>query len=423
VSIDFADRIDIYKSAQPVIFGNMSFGAVNLVPKRIQEEGLLARYRGSFGKYSTLIQQGEFGGRKDRWDFYVTGSYRKSDGHRDNADGAVGQVYGSVGVALTEGWSLVAQLSHSDGWANDPGQVGIAPTPQTEHYETNAQLYLIKLSHRTDKWLGDFKFYYDDGFGDWLQWDRDLGESFRSVTDYDNYGFRFRERYIPWEKGEVLFGYDHDIYGGNFVEKRLGGNRSVTNLNFRNAAPYLMFSHSFGEELSLVPSVGVRFNSSRYFGSNWGPQAGLSLGHQNTKIYANYAHGFNLPGVWSAISYGNWGRGDQWKDLSAETVDHYEIGLAHVFSRQFRTNVSFFHDNVKDALRLVPPPPPPPLFANIGAYESTGGEINLEAMPFDILLLYLGSNYTNTRPSNVPFAPKWTWVGGTSVMSLLKCRI
>ncbi|MGW8179040.1 MAG: TonB-dependent receptor, partial [bacterium] len=401
MSIDFADRIDIYKSAQPVLFGNMSFGAVNVVPKNIKKEGLFARYRGSFGEYNTLLQQGEFGGRKDRWDFYLTGSYRRSDGHRGNADGRVGQFYGSVGAELNDAWSLSAQFSHSDGWANDPGQVGIPPTPETERYETNAQLYLIKLSHNTGKWQGDFKFYYDDGLGDWFQWDRDLSEPFRSVTNYDNYGFRFRERYIPWEKGELLFGYDHDIYGGNFVEKRLVGDRSSTELSFRNAAPYVMLSHIFGDDLRWIPSLGVRFNSSRYFGSNWGPQAGLSLEYHRTKAYANYAHGFNLPGVWTAISYGNWGRGDQWKELSAETVDHYEIGLTHAFSNQFRVGISFFHDSVEDALRLVPPPPPPPLFANIGDYTATGGEMNVEVMPLDFLLLYLGGNYTATRPLNI----------------------
>jgi len=89
------------------------------------------------------------------------------------------------------------------------------------------------------------------------------------------------------------------------------------------------------------------------------------------KAYANYAHAFNLPGVWTAIFYGDWGRRDQWKELSAETVDHYEIGLTHVFSKQFQAGIFFFHDSVEDALRLVHPPPPSPLFANIGDYEAT----------------------------------------------------
>jgi iron complex outermembrane receptor protein len=184
-----------------------------------------------------------------------------------------------------------------------------------------------------------------------------------------------------------------------------------------------MFSHVFGGNLRLVPSVGVRFNNSRYFSSNWGPQAGLSLEYQNTKVYTNYSHGFNLPGVWAAISYGNWGRGDQWQDLEAETVDHYEIGVTHDFSNRFRAGISIFHDGVQNALRIVPPPPPPPLFANTGDYEATGGEINFEVMPMDVLLLYLGGNYTNTRPSNIPYAPKWTWVGGTSLRMGLRWRL
>ncbi|MBW2059797.1 MAG: hypothetical protein JRJ26_20115 [Deltaproteobacteria bacterium] len=415
VSIDLADHIDIYKSAQPVLFGNMSFGAVNIVPKRTQREGFQARYQGSFGEYNTLVQKGEFSGRKDRWDFFLTGSYRRSDGHREKADGRVVQLYGNLGVALNEAWSLTTHISHSDGWANDPGQVGVSPPPRNERYETNDQFYLVKLSHAYGKWQGSFKFYYENGLGDWFQWDRDVDEPFQSVTNYDNYGFRFREQYLPWERGEILFGYDNDTYGGDFVERWQSDDRLQTDLSFRSSAPYVMYSHVFGDDLKITPSAGVRFNNSRFFGNNWGPQAGLKLEWKRSQVHVNYAHGFNLPGVWSAIFYDDWGRGDQWKDLRAEKLDHYEIGLIHSFSKQFQAGISFFYDDVKDALRFVPPPPPPPLFANLGDYKTTGGEINLEAMPLDTLILYLGGNYMNTNPSNVPYAPRWTWVTGASL--------
>jgi len=41
----------------------------------------------------------------------------------------------------------------------------------------------------------------------------------------------------------------------------------------------------------------------------------------------------------------------------------------------------------------------------------------------DMLILYMGGNYMNTRPSNVPYAPKWTWVGGTSLRMGRRWRV
>src|SRR4030065_498822 len=39
MSADIAEKIEVYKGAQPILFGNMAFGAVNLITKRQKEEG------------------------------------------------------------------------------------------------------------------------------------------------------------------------------------------------------------------------------------------------------------------------------------------------------------------------------------------------------------------------------------------------
>src|SRR4030065_931275 len=39
MSADIVEKIEVYKGAQPILFGNMAFGAVNLITKRQKEEG------------------------------------------------------------------------------------------------------------------------------------------------------------------------------------------------------------------------------------------------------------------------------------------------------------------------------------------------------------------------------------------------
>ena len=125
---DMADRIDVYKSAQPVLFGTMGFAGVNVVPKRVAQEGSSTRVMGSLGDYGTRSGLVEHGAKIGRLDYYVLGSQHQSDGHRDSADGRVRALYGRVGYQLSAGWGFSVQVHANDAWADDPGQVG-APSP------------------------------------------------------------------------------------------------------------------------------------------------------------------------------------------------------------------------------------------------------------------------------------------------------
>ena len=40
LSVDLVERVDVYKSPQPVLFGNMSFAGIDLVPRRETERGV-----------------------------------------------------------------------------------------------------------------------------------------------------------------------------------------------------------------------------------------------------------------------------------------------------------------------------------------------------------------------------------------------
>ncbi len=413
IDVDSIRRIDIYKSPQPVLLGNMAFAAVNILPRVHEREGFSGRYGAAYGEFGTVVQRVQIGGRRSRFDFDINGSYRRSDGHRENAGGQTWAVDGTLGIRLNEHWRLSTYLSHTDGWADDPGDVRVAHPPVTPRFVTNDDFTLVVLSHDHGRWSGSVKLYNETGDIDWLQWDSSESQSFRTLTDYDNYGFRLREQFKPWEKGEILFGFDQDFYGGTAVERWAAGDRNPVDLQLRNSAPYAMYSQTFDiGSFRLTPSAGIRRNASRFFGADWGPQAGITVDRGTTRLYANYANGFNLPGVYAASFYSSWGRGDQWKKLRPERIRHAEVGLLQPLTRRARLSWSVFRDRVEDALRFVAPPPPPPQFANIGNYRVIGSELSLDVFMSDNLALYTGANYQSTAPSDVPNAPRWLWVSG-----------
>ena len=414
LSVDSASSVEIYRSAQPVLFGNMSFGAVDMVSKQRVPPGLGGRFVGSYGSHDTLIAQLEYGGRGAAVDYYLTASHRSSDGHRENAGGEVQALSGRVGLELSDGWDLSLFVQHVRGDVDDPGMVGGPPIPIAENYATDSDFVLATLTHDHGGWNGHVKLYYDTLDADWLQWDGAAGDQFSTLTYSDNYGVRLRETVAPWAGGEVALGFDYDVYGGETLERRATGERATTDLDFRNTAPYVMVSHVFAGDVTVTPSVGVRYNDSRYFGGEWGGQAGLKVGFDGHALYANYARAFNLPGVYAAVLYGGWGRGEQWQDLEAEIVDHVEVGWLAALSSRVRLDISVYRDEVENALRFVPPPPPPPQFANVGAYEARGIEVSCQAQPSERLGLFVGGTYTAAEPGDVPNLPETTAVAGLS---------
>lgn len=63
VSVDLAQEIDVYKGAQPVLFGNTAFASIDVVSRRRAEEGFGRRAGGAYGSFSTSALTAEASGR------------------------------------------------------------------------------------------------------------------------------------------------------------------------------------------------------------------------------------------------------------------------------------------------------------------------------------------------------------------------
>lgn len=412
LSVDLVHQVDVYKGAQPVLLGNMAFATVDLVSRRRAMPGLGARVTAAYGSFDTsaftLLQEG----RKGRFDWLVSASHRQSDGHRENADGRTRAVFSRAGLALAPGWDLSLTVDLSDGRAHDPGAQGAAPTPVTPLFQSADGMGILTLTRRHGDKTGFVKLYYDDGSIDWLQWDAAKLEGFSTLTDWRNYGLKAQERFAVLGRGEVTVGFDVDAYGGTSREERPIGPKPLGEFRFRNTAGYAGYQHTFGDRVKVTPSAGVRYTDSRDFGGQWGGQAGVAVSGGFGQAHLRWAHAFNLPGVWAAAFYQGYGRGDEWRFLEPERMDHWELGYTRAFGARARVDLVLFRDDVDDALRFVAPPPPPPSFANTGSYRASGVEASVTLEPVAGISLMAGLTAMDTQPSETPYAPATTWVVG-----------
>ena len=131
--------------------------------------------------------------------------------------------------------------------------------------------------------------------------------------------------------------------------------------DFSIVSPYAAVSQLIGDKNSFfaIFSAGARYYSNSDFDSEWAPHAGIILGYTDTELHAGYSRGVIYPGL-DVIVFSEEViplLGDSWKDLKAETVDHYEIGVRHRFGTLAIADFTFFYDDGKDRYVIVPPPP------------------------------------------------------------------
>lgn len=418
LNVDNAERIDIYKAPNPLVFGNIGYGAFDLVLKRRLEPGFETRVFGAGGMHETFYETLEHGGRVGPWDYYVVQSIKQSDGHRHQSAGRLENYYLRLGYALSEHWDLSYAFIRTNNRAEDPGHEDFPP-PVRGLYKTRDDMHIFTLSNHCPGARGHIKLYWDNLHADWEQFDPAVPEPFDSITDHDNYGLRARQTLWPWDGGEVVVGFDWDNIGGRFLEARPSGNKFQDSEKFFHiVSPYAGVSHMIGrqDEWHVIPSAGVRYNSHNEFREVWAPQFGLVAGRGETEFHAAYSRGLNYPGVYAVfMSESQWGAGDAWKDLDPELLDHWELGVSHRLCPWAKARAVAFWNNGEDRIRFVPPPPPPPHFQNIGDFKTHGVELSITVTPEDGWTGFLGATFlTDIEPRNLPYAPKRSLSGGVS---------
>ena len=421
--VDAARSIDVYKSPEPVLFGNMAFGVVNLVPKSVQEPGQPGRLEAQYGSFDTRVIVAEQGGRSAAFDYYVVGSYKASHGHRTNADGRVSSGSGRLGLALSPNWSLALQVHHMDSWGDDPGEKGTPKLPVSQRFAVRDTLAIATLSNSYGRASGLIKIYRNEGDIDWRQWDMAAGHPFLGLTHYHSYGVKIQERLEPWKRGRIIAGFDHGVKGGRYTERHIGHSYEFADRLLNDDAPYLMLSQDFGRSVVVTPSVGARYDASDDFEDEWGTQAALTVRWGPNRVHAGVSRSFNYPGLWTAVMYDELGRRGAWKDLRAEIDRHAEVGYGLTLPNGFKLDLTCFHDRVERALRFVPPPPFPPSIANIGDYTLRGGELEVRFSPARGLSAFLGGSFNSPIPEEVPDTPRWTLTGGIVAVFSPRLRI
>ena len=327
-----ADRVEVLRGPASVLYGsNAMGGVVNIVTRKMHEDGVRTDINLGYGSYNTLQSEVTNRVRKGRFSSVVSASYNRTDGHRPDMDFEQTGGYARLGYELSRTWDVYGDLNVTHFNASNPGSIS---SPLLDAYQHITRgMTSFALSNHYEKTSGALSFFYN--------WGRHrINDGYSPADGESPLDYRFNSRDnmmgLSWYQSAQFFrgnritvGVDWYRFGGDawnkYVEGERKGERSAINglpRTEHEVAGYVDFRQSLGSWLTF--DAGIRMDHHTHVGTEWIPQAGLSF-HlpQSAEIKLSAGKGFRYPLIREMFM---WGVANP--DLKAERMWNYELAYS-----------------------------------------------------------------------------------------------
>ena len=373
-----ADRVEVLRGPASVLYGSNAMGGViNIVTRKMREDGVKTDLRAGYGSYNTLETELTNRVRKGRFSSVVSGSYNRTDGHRDNMQFEQYGGYAKLGYDLTANWNTYADVNVTHFNASYPGPVS-APLLEGDQRITRG-VASFALENRYERTSGGLSFFYNWG----KHWINDgytpgAGESpqdgrFNSFDDMMGISFYQSARFFKGNR--ITFGFDWFRYGGEawteYVKGEDAGTRSdLVDKRENEMAGYVDFRQDIGSWLTF--NAGLRVDHHSRVGTEWVPQFGAAF-HlpENVELKASATKGFRYPILREMYMFP-----PQNPDLQPESMWNYELAFSQrLLGGRLHYGLNLFYIDGKNLIMRLPNPSGSGMLnQNSGAVDNAGVE-------------------------------------------------
>lgn len=374
-----ADRVEVLRGPASVLYGSNAMGGViNIVTRRMHEEGIRTNLHTGYGSYNTLETELTNMIRKGRLSSVVSGSYNRTDGHRENMPFEQYGGYAKLGYEVSGNWNLHADVNVTHFNATYPGPVS-APLVDGDQRITRG-MTSFSVDNDYGKTSGALSFFYNWG----KHWINDGYTPSEGETSQDG---RFNSRDdmmgLSWYQSARFFkgsritvGFDWFRYGGqawtDYVAGENAGSRSdLVDKHEDELAGYVDVRQDIGNWLTF--NAGLRTDYHSRVGTQWVPQAGLAFHLPRAiELKASATKGFRYPILREMYMFP-----PQNPDLKPESMWNYEIALSQtLLDERFHYGVNLFYIDGKNLIMPLPNPDGSGMLnQNSGAIENSGVEL------------------------------------------------
>ncbi len=354
-----AERVEVLRGPASVLYGsNAMGGVVNIVTRKMKEDGVRTDLHAGYGSYNTLETELTNRVRIGRLTTVVSGSYNRTDGHRDDMGFEQYGGYGKVGYDLTDNWNAYADVNVTHFNASYPGPVS-APLVDGDQRITRG-VTSVALTNRYERSSGALSFFYNWG----KHWINDGYTPSEGETSQDG---RFNSRDnmmgVSWyqsagfiEGNRVTVGADWFRYGGEawtdyVAGENAGTRRDLVDKHEDEVAGYVDIRQDIGSLLTV--NAGLRVDHHSRVGTEWVPQAGLAFHLPGAiEVKASATKGFRYPILREMYMFP-----PQNPDLKPESVWNYELALTQTLpGGRLSYGVNVFYIDGKNLIMTLPNP-------------------------------------------------------------------
>ena len=409
------ERVEVLRGPASLLYGSDAMaGVINIVTKKPQD-GTHARVHAGYGSFNTAETEFTVNTRQDKFSAVASGSYNRTDGHRDNMNFEQYGAYAKLAYDISDNWNASANVDLTRFKASQPGSES-SPLIDADQDITRGTSGLF-IENKYARTSGAVSLFYSWG-NHWINDGYAPGATpklFRFVSYDEMLGASAWQSASLFEGNRLTLGFDYYRYGGKADNHFVEGEQEGTDVNQVDKsedeiAGYVEMRQEIGDLLTL--NAGLRADHHSKAGTELVPQAGLAF-HlpANAEVKLSAGKGFRYPIIREMYMYPPQNAG-----LKAESLWNYELSFAQTLLKgKLYYGINLFYLDAENIIITAPNPtaPPPMLNQNSGELKNKGVEFQASYLVSKSISVHGNYSYLNMENPVIGAPEHKAYLGGS----------